>query len=101
MDALKARFGVERAEDLESPVGVGHAYDAVHILARAINLAGSTDRTAIRDALEQVRDYPGLVRNYERPFTPTDHDALAPEDLFMGRYDADGVVRPLCDSGRP
>ena len=39
---------------------MAHAYDLTHILAKAINLAGSTDRTKIRDALEQVENYDGF-----------------------------------------
>jgi branched-chain amino acid transport system substrate-binding protein len=46
--ALKQRYGITSAEAVVSPVGVAHAYDLTHILARAINKAGSTDRSKIR-----------------------------------------------------
>src|SRR5437870_210636 len=36
-------------------------YDAMTILAQAINTAGSTDGTKIRDALTNVKDYPGVT----------------------------------------
>jgi len=49
----------------------------MHLLARAIDKAGSTDRVAIRDALEKLRPYEGLVRRYDKPFTPEGHDALS------------------------
>jgi len=88
-------FGIERIDEVESPVGFGHAYDLVHLLARAVTLAGSTDRAAIRDALEQVRDYHGLTGDYPVPFTAERHDALRPEQVFMARYRKDGVVVPL------
>lgn len=88
-------FGLARAEDIAAPVGFAHAYDLVHILARAIERAGSTDRRAIRDALEQVRDYHGLVRHFERPFSPVDHEALKQEDVFMARYAEDGSIVPV------
>jgi len=80
---------------LRSPVGVGHAYDLVQILARAVDLAGSTDRPKVRDALERVRYGEGLVRRYGQPFSPTRHEALGPEDVFLARWDASGALVPL------
>ena len=88
---------VKRIEDIHGPVGVAHAYDLTHILARAIDLAGSTDRRAVRDALERVGSHRGLVKDYAPPFTPARHEALGPEQLLMARYRADGVLVPAQD----
>lgn len=85
-------FGIDRPEKIPSPVGMAHAYDLIHILALAIDKAGSTDRIRIRSALEQVRNYPGLIKPYSRPFTPERHEALGPEDVFMSRFRADGAI---------
>lgn len=79
-------FNISRPEDIPSPVGVAHAYDAVHLLVRAIERAGSTDRRAIRAALEGPLEYDGLLRHYEHPFSAKNHNALSPSDLFMGRF---------------
>lgn len=87
-------FGVRRIEDIASPVGVAHAYDMTHILAKAIQIAGSTERGAIRDALEKVPAHDGLVRDYRPPFTPTRHEALTAAELLMARYRDDGVLVP-------
>jgi len=95
MDWAKRLYGLERIEDIDSPVGVGHAYDIVQILARAIDLAGSTNRPAVRDALENVTAVKGLVRTYDKPFGANDYDALEQDDVFMARYDEYGVIRPL------
>ena len=38
-------------------------YDAMMILGQAINTAGSTDGTKIRDTLTNVKDYPGVTGN--------------------------------------
>ena len=54
--------------------------------------AGSTDRTAIRMALEQLGPYQGLIKEYRQPFTATRHEALVPEDVFMARYADDGAI---------
>lgn len=86
--------GVTRIDDIDSPVGSAHAYDAIHILARAIKLAGSTDRVRIRSALEKVESYQGLVRDYAQPFTREKHEALTNKELMMMRYRADGVLVP-------
>ncbi len=93
--ALQTRYGVADAERVISPIGIAHAYDLTHLLARAINLAKSTDRARIRDALERLGPYDGLVRRYSRPFTPTRHDALGPEQIFMARYTADDRLIPI------
>lgn len=93
--ASAAAFGVRRIEDIDSPVGVAHAYDMTHILAKAIDLAGSTRRAAVRDALERVPSHDGLVRRYAPPFAPGRHEALGVDDLLMARYRADGVLVPV------
>jgi branched-chain amino acid transport system substrate-binding protein len=86
------RYGIDGPRRIPAPVGVAHAYDLVHILARALQIAGSTDRSAIRDALEKVTDYAGLVKTYSQPFTPDRHDALSPQEVFMARYAEDGAI---------
>lgn len=80
-------------EQLPSPAGVAHAYDLMHILARAIDAAGSTHRPAIRDALEKLGPHRGLVKNYDRPFTPERHEALSEKDVFLARFDRQGLLR--------
>lgn len=82
--------------DISSPTGVAHAYDLMHLLARAIELAQTTDRTKVRDALERIDFHAGLVRNYQPPFTPSRHDALDTTDFRMARF-ANGVVVPFSD----
>jgi len=95
--AAQKMFGVKDARSLAAPVGVAHAYDLTHILARAINRAGSTERAAVRTALEQVRDYDGLIKRYPQPFTPARHEALSLEDVFMARYTPDGAIVRVVD----
>jgi branched-chain amino acid transport system substrate-binding protein len=85
---------VRRIEDIKAPVGVAHAYDLMHILARAIVLAGTTDRKRVRDALEKVRNYRGLIKHYAQPFTASRHEALGESELMIARYRHDGVLVP-------
>lgn len=88
---------VRRIEDIKGPVGVAHAYDLTHILAQAIERAGSTDRKRVRDALERLPAYRGLVKNYAPPFTPSRHEALGSHELLMARYRDDGVLVPTAE----
>jgi len=85
-------FGTRGARDIKAPAGVAHAYDLTHLLAKAIDRANTTDRRAIRDALEQLGPYSGLVKEYVRPFTPARHEALASADAFIARYASDGAI---------
>jgi branched-chain amino acid transport system substrate-binding protein len=95
LDTTKRLFGIERAEEIVSPVGFAHAYDLTHILARAIELANTTRRDAVRDALEKVESYHGLVKRFDHPFTTTRHEALSQDELLMARYNAAGVLVPV------
>jgi branched-chain amino acid transport system substrate-binding protein len=85
-------FGSADPRRIQAPVGVAHAYDLTHLLARAIARAGSTDRLAIRAALESLGPYQGLIKAYPRPFTPARHEALSPGDVFVARYAPDGTL---------
>ncbi len=99
--AMRARFlkaagsqGVHSFDGLQASVGAAHAYDAVHLIAQAVNRAGSTERPRVRDALERLPAWQGLVKRYAPPFTGSDHEALARSDLQMMRYGRDGVLVP-------
>lgn len=86
---------IRTIDEIDAPVGVAHAYDMMHILAKAIELAGTSDRPAVRDALEKVREHRGLVKHYQPPFTATRHEALSTAELLMARYRRDGVLVPI------
>lgn len=93
--AMKDGYGIDAADQIKSPVGVAHAYDLTHLLARAINKAGSTDRRKIRDALEKLGPYDGLVQHYSVPFTASRHDALSARNVFFAKYTEDDKLIPV------
>ncbi|HLO74890.1 MAG TPA: ABC transporter substrate-binding protein [Magnetospirillum sp.] len=95
LDSWQKLYGPIKPEAIQAPVGVAHAYDLTHILAQAIAAAGTTDRVQVRAALEKLREHDGLVRRYAPPFTPTNHDALSADNVFMAVYRADGAIVPL------
>jgi len=92
---VSSEFGLQKPEDVAAPTGVSHAYDLTHILAKAINIAGSADRVKVRDALEKVRNHRGLIKFYAQPFTAERHEALGAGELLMARFRKDGVLVPM------
>lgn len=91
---LSTQFGANDARRIESPVGVAHAYDLTYLLARAIKQAGRPERHAVRDAMLALPAHRGAVRDYQRPFSEGDYDALEPGDIFLARYAPDGAIEP-------
>ncbi|MBF0144799.1 MAG: DctP family TRAP transporter solute-binding subunit [Magnetococcales bacterium] len=77
---------------VNAPVAIAQAYDLIHLLAQAIIQAGTTERKAVRDALESLAEYPGLIKRYNPPFTPDRHDALNADDYFLARFNQDGQL---------
>jgi branched-chain amino acid transport system substrate-binding protein len=77
---------IKGPSDIFSPVGTANAYDAMHLLALAIQKAGSTDGEKIRQALESLGTYEGLIKTYKQPFTADNHDALGPDDYVMVHF---------------
>jgi branched-chain amino acid transport system substrate-binding protein len=81
---LAEKFGVKGPEEVIAPVGTANAYDALHLVALAIEQVKSTDGAKVRDALEDLKgEYAGLIKTYRRPFTSDQHDALTDQDYIM------------------
>lgn len=77
------------------PAALAQAYDATHLLALAINKAGSTERDQIRRAMQAVEVYDGAIRTYERPFSDNNHDALTAKEVLFVRLQPDGALYPI------
>lgn len=90
-----AKYHVNSVRDIFAPTGTAHAYDLVHLLVKAIEKAQVPDRDKIRDALEELESYTGVVKTYKQPFTKDRHEALSSMDFQMARFAADGVIVPL------
>jgi len=83
------------AESIPGAVGTAHAYDLIHILAKAINKANSTNTSEIRSELERLPSHKGLVKTYSPAFTKEKHDALWAEDYIISNFDSQGNLVPL------
>lgn len=85
--ALKAKYpDIKGPADAVPPVGIADAYDAMHIVARAIAKAGTVDGDKLRIALESLGRYEGLIKTYDPPFSTENHDALNENDYIMVHY---------------
>jgi branched-chain amino acid transport system substrate-binding protein len=74
IEAYQAAYKTDR---MPSPVSAAQGYDSVYLLAAAIKQAGSTDGRKIREALENLNTkIEGVVTVYDKPFSPTDHEAI-------------------------
>ena len=92
---LKQRFPeIETLADVTPAVGIANAYDGLHLAALAIRNAGSTDGPAIRQGFYDIATYEGLIKTYEKPFTPDNQDALGPDDYIFSHF-VDGEILPL------
>ncbi|WP_375771311.1 ABC transporter substrate-binding protein [Archangium gephyra] len=89
-----ALFGTRSEEDIFSASGTAQAHDAVWLLALAIQKARSTERARVRDALERLGPYQGLVRTYQPAFTRSNHEALSPSDFNLAIFNPRGVLVP-------
>ncbi|GLS53831.1 ABC transporter substrate-binding protein [Methylobacterium gregans] len=87
LEALKAKYpAIKSMADVTPAVGIANAYDATHLIALAIQAAGSTEGPKLRDGFYKVATYPGLIKTYETPFAPGRHDALGPADYVFSRF---------------
>lgn len=84
----------ETIEYIAVPTGVAHAYDLIHLLAKAIEIAGSCDRSQVRAGFLQIESHAGLVRDYRPPFRVGHQDALTTEDYQMAVFE-NGWIVPL------
>jgi branched-chain amino acid transport system substrate-binding protein len=86
------KWGVEDAAEIPNPSYTADAYDATHLFALAIATAGEANGAVIRDALEQLPEYEGLIKNYAPAFTADQHDALTPDDYLMCEWEGEKLV---------
>lgn len=94
-DLYRQKFPeIKTPEDIPVPAGTAHAYDLVHLLAKAVAKVGALERSAVRDALENLDHHGGVIRNYRPPFTRERHDALGKEDFHIACFSEKGVIRP-------
>ncbi|MBA2962747.1 MULTISPECIES: ABC transporter substrate-binding protein [Ramlibacter] len=93
--ALKTKYpAIKGPEDITPAVGVANAYDGLMLAALAIQAAGSTDGEAVRQGFYKIDRYAGLIKTYNKPFTPQLHDAIASTDYVWAQF-IDNRILPV------
>jgi branched-chain amino acid transport system substrate-binding protein len=93
--ALKAKYpSIKGPDDITPAVGVANAYDAMMLAALAITAAGSTEGDAVRQGFYKIGTYQGLIKTYNKPFTPEVHDAVASTDYVWAQF-IDNRILPV------
>lgn len=93
--ALKKRYPeIKSLADVTPAVGIANAYDGMHLAALAIEKAGSTKGSDVRDGFYAIEHYDGLIKHYTKPFSADQHDALGPDDYLFTHF-VDGQIVPL------
>ncbi len=77
---LKYKHDYESRYKEEASTFGGHAYDAMTILAAAIEKGGK-DRASIRAAIENLKNFPGTGGVFS--FSPEDHNGLGMDSFVM------------------
>jgi branched-chain amino acid transport system substrate-binding protein len=92
---LMAKYpDIKGAGDVTPAVGVANAYDAMHLVAIAIQKAGGTGGDAIRQGFYKIDAYDGLIKKYVKPFTPENHDAVGENDYVWTHF-IDNQILPV------
>jgi branched-chain amino acid transport system substrate-binding protein len=82
IDAYRKRYN----EEMGFPVSTIGSYDAVYLFKIAMERFGF-EPDQIREALEDIPAFKGLVKNFTRPvFTHDRHNSLTEDDMVMARW---------------
>lgn len=91
--AMMAKYpNVKGPGDITPAVGVANAYDGVHLAALAIQAAGSTEGDAVRQGFYKIGKYEGLIKTYNKPFSPEVHDAVQANDYVWAQFIDNRIV---------
>ena len=92
MSKLQEKYDVAGPEDVIAPVGTANAYDAMNLVALALDTAESLDGPTLRDSFYNLPTYEGLIKTYEQPFSPDNHDALNEDDYILVQWKDNQLV---------
>ncbi|MGF1513934.1 MAG: ABC transporter substrate-binding protein [Elainellaceae cyanobacterium] len=92
--ALEEEYDLAGPQEILAPVGTANSYDAMHLVALALDTAGTTDGPALRESFYDLPTYEGLIKTYDAPFSPEDHDALSEDDYILVQW-KDAEIVPI------
>jgi branched-chain amino acid transport system substrate-binding protein len=95
LNALRKKYpDIKGPGDVTPAVGVANAYDAMMLTAMAIQNAGSIEGPRIREGYYKIARYEGLIKTYDRPFSPDSHDAVSENDYVWTQF-IDNQILPV------
>jgi branched-chain amino acid transport system substrate-binding protein len=95
LKALMTKYpDIKGAGDVTPAVGVANAYDGMMLAAEAIKIAGKLDGPAIREGFYKIGSYDGLIKKFNKPFTPDNHDAVNENDYVWTQF-IDNQILPV------
>lgn len=98
-EKIQKKFGLKDPSELRMGSATANSYDAVYILAKAIEKAGAYDWKKVYDALFTV-EHDGLVGKYKPAFdksNPERQDAILPENYKLTAWQ-DGKLLPIAQT---
>lgn len=95
LKALMAKYpDIKGPGDVTPAVGVANAYDAMMLVALAIEKAGNVDGPAVREGFYKIDGYDGLIKRYSKPFSAEVHDAVNENDYVWTQF-IDNQILPV------
>lgn len=91
--AFDERMRKEFGADYRWPVVAALGYDAGQIVFKAVDKVGKSDPKAIREAIEGIDGIEAVSATPAKPYSPTDHECLDKEHVFLGVWKGGQVVR--------
>jgi len=85
---------INKVTRIPSAMSAAQTYDALRLLSLAMYQANSTEGVQVQRALENLDQHTTstVITRYFKPFSPTDHDAIALNMAFMGEIRNGKVV---------
>lgn len=98
-EKIQKKFGLKDTSELKMGSATANSYDAVYIIAKAIEKAGAFDWKKVREALYTV-EHEGLVASYKPAFdasNPERQDAILPQNYQMTAW-SNGKLLPIAQT---
>lgn len=91
-ELMKKYPDIKGPGDVTPAVGVANAYDCAQLAALAIAAAGSTEGDKVLQGFYKIGKYDGLIKSYDKPFSPQNHDALSENDYVWAHFIENRIV---------
>lgn len=88
---LRQHLNMTPKEPFVAPAGAIHAYELMHLLARATYKDTIPLRDKLQQSLKSIENHQGIFKDYKQPFKYL-QEALSPSDLSLCEFDHQGNI---------